>query len=102
VPLEGGLLSPIATLIGARAIDMCFGDANAGLDGVACCFFVVFSLMSALKLPRTLATLPPKTRPSGPASETLSLLVQVGWPPISCTKNDPYSDNISNRPRGGK
>ena len=51
---------------------------------------------------RTPATPPPKTRPSGPANETLSPPVRVRWPPISCTRNDPDSDSSSNRPCGRK
>jgi hypothetical protein len=41
-PLEGGLLGPILTRIGARAIIVGFGCANAGLDAAACCFFSFF------------------------------------------------------------
>lgn len=51
---------------------------------------------------RSPAIPPPKTRPSGLASETLSPPVRLRWPPVSCTVNDPDSDSISNRPCGRK
>ena len=49
---------------------------------------------------RSPATLPPRTRPSGPASETLSPPVRLRWPPFSDRRNDPDRDSISNRPCG--
>jgi hypothetical protein len=51
---------------------------------------------------RTRANPSPKTRLSGPGSETLSPPVQVRCPPISYTKNDLDSYGISNRPCGKK
>jgi hypothetical protein len=47
---------------------------------------------------RSPATLPPRTRPSGPASETLSPPVRLRWPPSSDRRNDPDRDSISKRP----
>lgn len=44
------------------------------------------------------ATPPPKTLPSGPARDTLRPPVRLRWPPVSDRRNDPDSDNISNRP----
>jgi hypothetical protein len=54
VPLDGGLLGPIPTLIGAGAIGASFGGADAGSDGAACCFFTFFSTASVMKLPTTI------------------------------------------------
>jgi len=97
VPLDGGLLGPAATPVGAR-----FSGAG---DGASCfgCFFP-----PASKLPTTIctgeaavrspATQPPRTRPSGPASETLSPPVRLRWPPFSDRRNDPDRDSISKRP----
>lgn len=47
---------------------------------------------------RSPATPPPKTRPSGPASNTLNPPVRLRWPPLSERRNEPESDRISNRP----
>lgn len=99
VPLDGGLLGPVP-LIGTI-----FSGADIGSEG-ACSFGPFFP--SVLKLPTTIctgeaavrspATPPPKTRPSGPARETLSPPVRLRWPPFSDRRNEPDSDSISNRP----
>jgi len=104
VPLDGGLLGAAgATFSGV-------GDASDG-DGASsccCCCFGGSFFPWVLKLPATIctgeaavrspATLPPRTRPSGPASETLSPPVRLRWPPFSDRRNDPDRDSISNRP----
>lgn len=51
--------------------------------------------LAAVSIP---AMLPPITRPSGPANETLKPPVQLLMPPISVTVNDPDKDNNSKRP----